>query len=98
MSRDVGVLRDEKGLTSAVEQLAGLARLDGGVPGTETWETTNLLTVSSALANAALARVETRGTHWRDDYPDIDDAWRGHLETTLAADGELSTTFVPVAR
>jgi L-aspartate oxidase len=93
MSRDVGVLRDEKGLTLATEGLAALLDADGGAPGTEAWETTNLLTVSAALAAAALLRTETRGAHWREDHPDTDERWRGHLDTVLAPDGALHTIF-----
>ena len=37
------------------------------------WETTNLLTVGSALLAAAQEREETRGSHWREDHPDRDD-------------------------
>ena len=96
MSRDVGVLRDAKGLHAATDGLAALAERDGGVPGTEAWETTNLLTVAAALVQAASLREETRGAHWRDDFPDRDDAhWRGHLDTTLAPDGSLATRFAP---
>jgi L-aspartate oxidase len=94
MSRDVGVLRDEKGLTLAAQALADLAGYDGGTPATEAWETTNLLTVSAALTQAARLRTETRGTHWRDDFPARDDTqWRGHLDTVLTSDGALRTTF-----
>jgi L-aspartate oxidase len=94
MSRDVGVLRDEKGLRAAADGLAALAERDGGRPGTEAWETTNLLTVSAALVHAAALREETRGAHWRDDFAERDDdRWRGHLDTVLAGDGTLATTF-----
>jgi L-aspartate oxidase len=94
MSRDVGVLRDEKGLRAAADGLAALAERDGGRPGTEAWETTNLLTVSAALVHAAALREETRGAHWRDDFPERDDdRWRGHLDTVLAGAGTLATTF-----
>jgi L-aspartate oxidase len=96
MSLDVGVLRDAKGLAAAGDGLAALAEKDGGTPGTEAWETTNLLTVASALVRAATLREETRGAHWRDDFPDRDDEhWRGHLDTVLAADGRLETRFAP---
>jgi L-aspartate oxidase len=98
MSRDVGVLRDEKGLRAAAEGLAELARRDGGTPGTEAWETTNLLTVSTALVQAAARREETRGAHWRDDFPERNDTdWRGHLDTVLTADGTLITRFAPLS-
>ncbi len=97
MSRDVGVLRDEKGLRAAGDALATLAERDGGMPGTEAWETTNLLTVAAALVQAATVREETRGAHWRDDFPDRDDAhWCGHLDTTLG-DAGLHTTFEEIA-
>jgi succinate dehydrogenase/fumarate reductase flavoprotein subunit len=78
--------------------LADLAEHDGGAPGTEAWETTNLLTVSAALVQAARRREETRGAHWREDFPERDDAhWRGHLDTVLAADGGLTTEFAHTA-
>lgn len=97
MSRDVGVLRDEKGLRAAGDALATLAERDGGMPGTEAWETTNLLTVAAALVQAATVREETRGAHWRDDFPDRDEAhWCGHLDTTLG-DAGLHTTFEEIA-
>ncbi len=40
----------------------------------QSWETTNLLTISTALADAAALREETRGSHWREDFPERDDA------------------------
>jgi L-aspartate oxidase len=93
MSRDAGVLRDEKGLAAATEGLAELATRGGGDPTTESWEATNLLTVASALVQAAARREETRGSHWRDDHPERDDAhWRGHLDTVLV-DGRLQSTY-----
>jgi L-aspartate oxidase len=97
MSRNVGVLRDAEGLAAAAKGLAALADRDGGAPGTEAWETTNLVTVATALVQAATAREETRGAHWREDFPDRDDErWRGHLDTVRAADGTLQTRFVPL--
>ena len=94
MSLNVGVLRDAAGLADAADGLRTLAERDGGTPGTEAWETTNLLTVAAALVRAAVLREETRGAHWRDDHPSRDDArWRGHLDTVLAPDGTLQTHF-----
>lgn len=97
MSRDVGVIRDEPGLVAAGEGLGKLLERDGGTPGTEAWETTNLLTVAAALVQAARLRQETRGGHWRGDFPDRDDAnWRGHLDTVLGPDGALATAYEPI--
>jgi L-aspartate oxidase len=90
MSEHVGVLRDAKGLEIAQRELA-LLDTSGSVPcGTENWEATNLLTVASVLATVARRREETRGSHWRDDFPERDDShWRRHLDVTLGADGTL---------
>jgi L-aspartate oxidase len=96
MSADVGVLRDAKGLAHAGEELAELAARSVGTPDLRAWEATNLLTVASALVAAATRRAETRGSHWREDYPDRDDdEWLGHLDTVLV-DGVLQTDFVPM--
>jgi L-aspartate oxidase len=44
------------------------------------WELQNMLTVCSLITAAALARTESRGAHYRLDFPDRDDAhWRLHL-------------------
>ena len=44
------------------------------------WELQNMLTVSSLVVEAALAREESRGVHLRTDFPQTDDAhWRRHL-------------------
>jgi L-aspartate oxidase len=92
MSSHVGVLRDLKGLDEAERGLAELAAAPVTEPSTENWEATNLLTVAAALVQAARLREETRGSHWRDDFPERDDArWLGHLDSTLRSDGALDT-------
>ena len=97
MSTNVGVLRDVKGLDAAELGLAELAETSAPGCGTDSWEATNLLTVASALVAAARLREETRGSHWRDDFPQRDDEhWRGHIDITLPADGSLSLQFVPI--
>ncbi|HEY2167520.1 MAG TPA: L-aspartate oxidase [Jatrophihabitantaceae bacterium] len=94
MSRHAGVLREVKGLDEAERGLAELAARYPGRPDTEAWETTNLLTVATVLVHAARLREETRGSHWREDFPDTDDAhWRGHLDVRLGSDGALHTEF-----
>ena len=65
MSRHAGVLRDETGLR---ELLRSLSRAPaGGVLDLPTVEATNLHTVSTLVAEAALARRESRGCHRRND-------------------------------
>jgi L-aspartate oxidase len=94
MSADVGVLRDAKGLARASTELAELATGRDAGPDLRSWEATNLLTVASALVAAAQRREETRGSHWREDFPDRDDvSWQGHLDTVLI-NGSLFTEYV----
>ena len=95
MTGEVGVLRSEKGLAAAVDDLAALASERHHEPGPDAWETTNLLTVSQALAAAASLREETRGSHWREDFPERDDdVWAGHVDLVLDH-GRVVTSFHP---
>jgi succinate dehydrogenase / fumarate reductase flavoprotein subunit len=57
----------------------------------------NLLTISEAVARAAIERKESRGGHFRDDYPDKD-AEYGKFNITLkkAADGSMQLERVPI--
>jgi len=95
MSGGAGVLRDAPGLTRAGAACRKLAAQRGGNPDTESWEATNLVTVASALVAAAASRVETRGSHWREDHPDPDERWLGHLDLRLGPDGSIHTEYRP---
>jgi L-aspartate oxidase len=79
MTARAGVLRSADGLRSGLVRLAELAGAPGDGVDQDAWEVTNLLTVSTLLAEAALRREETRGSHWREDFPDRDDTHQsGH--------------------
>jgi L-aspartate oxidase len=82
MTRGVGVLRSGRSMAdSAVElERLGAARARAA---TAEWEATNLLTVASLLLSAASRREETRGCHWREDHPEADPGWLGHLVASL---------------
>jgi L-aspartate oxidase len=86
MSRGAGVLRSAGSLAGAA---AELTRVGGvrGAPRTASWEATNLVTVAATLVAAAYARQETRGCHWREDFPEASPEWLGHIVGCLAADG-----------
>ena len=84
MTERVGVLRSADGLSLAVKDLEDLADTPG-VEGTAAWETTNLVSISAALTTAAALREETRGSHWREDFPQRDDdRFAGHFDVVLA--------------
>jgi L-aspartate oxidase len=95
MTSRVGVLRSADGLAEATGLLDKLAGRPAEQVDQDSWETTNLLTISTALADAAALREETRGSHWRDDFPERDDArWAGHFDVTMA-DGATTVEFRP---
>src|SRR6476659_1698064 len=86
MTERAGVLRSRDGLAAGARALADLSGRTTDGADVSAWETTNLLTVSTALLAAAAAREETRGSHWREDFPDRDDLrWARHVDVTLDA-------------
>jgi L-aspartate oxidase len=97
MSPDAGVLRSAASLQDARRQLAGMSDAGGAKPSTEDWETTNLHQLATVLVHHALLREETRGSHWREDFPEVDDQdWRVHLVTRVQPDGTLQTRSLPI--
>jgi len=72
MWRDVSLRRDANGLSEAIETLRMLAASGPVDP-----ETANMLLAAQLIATAALAREESRGGHFREDFPDRDSALDG---------------------
>lgn len=88
-----GVLRNAEGLATADGALEALRSRTSTESCVEAWEATNLHTVATAIVAAARRRKETRGSHWREDFPDRDDAaWLGHLIGRLG-EGTLTTSY-----
>jgi L-aspartate oxidase len=96
MTRGAGVLRSADSLAAAAGELSRLAGAEAH-PRNAAWEATNLLTVASALVASARTRRETRGCHWREDYPVAEDEWRGHLLNGLDSTGRLTQIFEEMA-
>ena len=84
MTEGAGVLRSADSLAGTAKALLALEDRASTAPSPAAWEASGLHAVASALVAAAFAREETRGAHWREDFPTASDAWRGHLVTTLA--------------
>jgi aspartate oxidase len=90
MTEGAGVLRSADSLAGTAKALLALEDRPTSSPSPAAWEATSLHAVAAALVAAAARRQETRGTHWREDFPETSDRWRGHLVTTLAG-----TTYHP---
>lgn len=82
MWHSVGVRRDEAGLVEAAETID---RWSGYVinrqfTSPQGWELQNMLVVSRLMVDAAIRRKESRGTHLRLDYPQLDNEhWQKHI-------------------
>ncbi len=89
MWRQMGVVRTADRLleafpkldlwTRAVEELAP--------PSLQTFELLNMLTVARLSVCGALVREESRGTHFRKDFPEPDEDWRAHTQVVPEIDG-----------
>jgi len=86
MWKSVGLFRTREGLEDAVAKLDASyaahrdalanARADDG----DAWKQFNLVTVAHLIARAALRRTESRGAHYRADFPERDDIhWKAHV-------------------
>jgi L-aspartate oxidase len=89
MTRGAGVIRSASSLAVTASTLDGLRTASSTDPRPANWEVTNLHTVAAALLAAAELREETRGCHWREDFPEASDVWLRHLHAGLGADGSL---------
>ncbi len=81
MLRYVGLKRNEAGLKKAMAEMEKmLALFDCQSREKEAYELLNLLTVATLATRASLLRTESRGGHYRSDFPDKDDVnWRKHI-------------------
>lgn len=93
METNAGVLRSGSSLTHAANWLAA-ADLTGSRASTEDWESANLHSISQILVHHALLRQETRGSHWREDYPERDDNYLIRLVSHRSPGGLIVTEKV----
>jgi len=100
MTANVGVFRTEEGLARAIDVLNELKeRADQTALSSKSlrmnqelvqhWELDNLLTVSMAVAQAALNRKESRGAHFREDFPERSDAYNHHTLVSMKQFGKV---------
>jgi len=69
MWRQVGILRDGKELAAAISQLQTIDLPKCEKPGRADFELRNLHSLALLMARSALAREESRGSHYRADFP-----------------------------
>ena len=91
MTEGAGVLRSADSLTITTSVLDAMTLTSDSQKNTAAWETTNIHAAASAIAYAAALRTETRGSHWREDFPETDDEhWRVRIAVSMLPDGTLT--------
>ncbi|HEX6792847.1 MAG TPA: succinate dehydrogenase/fumarate reductase flavoprotein subunit, partial [Casimicrobiaceae bacterium] len=105
---DVGIVRSRTSLGRALDALDAIEDelAATGVPGDtrafnlawhEWLNLDSLVAVSRVVARAALARDDSRGAHFREDFPQTGDPARSaYTRTVLSDDGAVRIEFVPV--
>ncbi len=106
MADDVGPFRTGAKLRRALAGIAALTAELGDRPaGTpagfdlerlDWFDLRNMLLVARTVAEAALARTESRGAHQREDFPTLLPQWQVHQRARLA-DGALTLSGAPAA-
>jgi succinate dehydrogenase / fumarate reductase flavoprotein subunit len=107
MQDKVGIVRREEEMQQALEGILKLRErakhvsVTGNREYNPGWHTAldlnNLLTVSEAITRAALLRKESRGAHFRDDYPEKDETFGTfNLIVRKGEDGEMQVTREPL--
>jgi L-aspartate oxidase len=81
----VGLVRDEAGLSAARTELAVWQNILPEPRTPADHELKNMILIGSLMATAALERRESRGGHCRRDFPDEDPRWRRHIVLSKAA-------------
>jgi L-aspartate oxidase len=93
MWKKVGIIRDSEGLLKAQNQLSKLWREFTPRPEIKELELGNMLTLSLIMVKAALSREESRGGHFRRDFPLTDQQWQKH---SVQKRGEEHVCYVSI--
>jgi len=89
MWEKVGIIRDGEKLSSALSHISSIELPSPlSLSSREALETVNIITVARLITRAALAREESRGGHYRSDFPEHDDV--NFLKHSIQKDDTLS--------
>ncbi len=105
---DVGVIRTADGMTRALDRLDGIesALMETGVAGGSlafnlTWHDwlnmRSLVDISKIITRAGLARENSRGAHYREDFPNVGALEGSYFTTARMAGKDVEVTRAPVA-
>ncbi len=92
MSKGAAVVRTKESLQETLATLDKLKNAKTIFANLDAWETTNLYLLATAIVKSALERTESRGSHFRGDYPKESENWIKRIHQNLVADGSWSST------
>ena len=93
MSRGAGVVRSEETLAETLMTLHKLALFTTNEANIDSWETTNLYYLATAIVRSALERTESRGSHWREDFPNTSKEWEKRIHQRIDSAGIWSSSI-----
>ena len=105
---EVGVIRTAEGMTRALDQLDEIdsALMDTGVAAGNlafnlTWHDwlnmRSLVDISKVITHAGLARENSRGAHYREDFPEVGELESSYFTKAITAGDDVKVTRAPVA-
>ncbi|MHC4562383.1 MAG: L-aspartate oxidase [Planctomycetota bacterium] len=88
MWRNVGIVRHGQRLAETLEIVGFWGRyvLDKEFYDPAGWQMQNMLTAAFLISSCAKQRTETRGVHYREDFPETDPAWARHQRVRRSPD------------
>ena len=96
MSQGAGVMRSQKSLKATLATLEQLGTRSSDSPGVDAWEVSNLYLLATAIVRSALEREESRGSHWRSDFPQTSADWQKRVVQRLDRNGNWSSAQIEV--
>jgi fumarate reductase (CoM/CoB) subunit A len=109
MWNNAGIIRDEQGLKKALEEIDAIRTHDlprlclSSASRTynheliESFELENMLDLAEMTTKAALLRTESRGAHYRADYPELKEEWNKNI-TIWMKNGQMALEALPVVK
>lgn len=81
MNKQAGIVRSEEGLSTAKKQIDSILTelSDARCRSVAQCQVLNMATIAKLVVDSALKRTESRGAHYRTDFPEAKDEWKKNI-------------------